>query len=38
LTDDWLALGAPLESSAAPGIDGDADDDSAPRSGAVYIF
>lgn len=38
LTDDWLVIGAPLESSAATGIDGDADDDSASRSGAVYIF
>lgn len=38
LSDNWLAIGAMQESSAATGIDGDAQDDSAASSGAVYIF
>jgi hypothetical protein len=33
-----LAVGAPSESSAATGIDGDQTDDSAPAAGAVYLF
>jgi hypothetical protein len=33
-----LAVGAPLEDSAATGIDGDASDDSAGLSGAAYVF
>jgi hypothetical protein len=38
LAGDTLAAGAWGEASAATGIDGDQDDDSAPRSGAVYVF
>jgi hypothetical protein len=38
LTDDWLAVGAPDESSRATGIDGDQSDDSEDYSGAVYLF
>ena len=33
-----LAVGAPGEDSTASGIDGDGNDDSAPDSGAVYLF
>jgi hypothetical protein len=33
-----LAVGAHNEDSAATGIDGDEDDDSAPDAGAVYLF
>lgn len=33
-----LIVGASGESSAAPGIDGDEHDSSAPGSGAVYVF
>ena len=33
-----LAVGAPVESSAATGIDGPEDDDSAYGAGAVYVF
>ena len=33
-----LAVGAPLEDSAAIGIGGNQDDDSAVLSGAVYVF
>jgi len=33
-----LAVGAPYEASAATGIDGDGSDDTAPSSGAVYVF
>ena len=33
-----LAVGAPFESSAATGIDGNQDDDSAYGAGAVYVF
>jgi hypothetical protein len=35
---DTLAVGANLEDSAATGIDGKQDDDSAENSGAVYVF
>jgi hypothetical protein len=40
LSDDGatLAVGAPGESSAATEIDGDQTDNSAPSSGAVYLF
>ncbi len=33
-----LAVGAPSEDSAATGIDGNQADNSAPSSGAVYVF
>ena len=33
-----LAIGAPQESSASTGINGDQSDNSAQRSGAVYVF
>jgi hypothetical protein len=33
-----LSVGAPFEDSAATGIDGDQDDNSAERSGAAYVF
>jgi hypothetical protein len=33
-----LAVGAPYESSAATGVDGDQSDDTAPHAGAVYLF
>ncbi len=33
-----LAVGTPLESSHARGVNGDASDDSARESGAVYVF
>jgi trimeric autotransporter adhesin len=35
---DELAVGASFEDSAATGADGDQQDDSAPDSGAVYLF
>jgi hypothetical protein len=35
---DTLAIGAPNDSSGSVGIDGEQNDDSAPRSGAVYVF
>ncbi|MFV8755138.1 integrin [Nannocystaceae bacterium ST9] len=35
---DTLAVGAPGESSNAIGIDGDPTNDSAPDSGAAYVF
>ena len=38
LSGDTLAVGAPLEASAARGVGGNQDDDSAPDSGAVYVF
>lgn len=38
LTDRWLAVGAPNESSWATGLDGDQLDDSEDDSGAVYLF
>jgi hypothetical protein len=34
----WFAVSAPSEDSAATGIDGDQSDNSALRSGAVYLF
>jgi hypothetical protein len=33
-----LAVGAPLESSSATGIDGEQDDELAVQAGAVYVF
>lgn len=33
-----LAVGAPLDPSAATGIDGDRDDESAPNRGAVWLY
>jgi hypothetical protein len=33
-----LAVGAHNESSAARGLDGDQNDNTAPQSGAVYLF
>lgn len=33
-----LAVGASREASGAAGIDGDAEDDSAPQAGAVFLF
>ncbi|HWN66638.1 MAG TPA: cadherin-like beta sandwich domain-containing protein [Haliangium sp.] len=33
-----IAVGAPFESSAAAGVDGDQEDDGLSNSGAVYIF
>ncbi len=38
LDGDTLAVGADFESSNATGIDGDQADNSATRSGAVYVF
>jgi hypothetical protein len=38
LSGDTLAVGAPLEDSAATGIDGDQADHSAENSGAVYVY
>lgn len=38
LAGDVLAVGARDDSSAATGIDGDQDDTSAPKAGAVYVF
>jgi hypothetical protein len=38
LSGDTLAVGAYLEDSAAQGVDGDQDDNSARDSGAVYVF
>jgi hypothetical protein len=35
---DTLVVGAPLEDSAATGINGNQADNSAPDSGAVYVF
>ena len=35
---DTLIVGAPYERSAATGVDGDGNDDSAYASGAAYIF
>ena len=35
---ETLAVSAPAEQSAATGVDGDQDDRSAPRAGAVYVF
>lgn len=38
LSGDTLVVGAPQEDSNATGIDGNQADDSAPDSGAVYVF
>ena len=38
LAGDTLAVGAPFEDSAATGIGGNQDDDSAESAGAVYVF
>ena len=38
LSGDDVAVGAPGESSASPGVDGDPFDDSLSLSGAVYLF
>jgi cysteine-rich repeat protein len=38
LSGDTLAIGAWLEDSAAQGVGGNQADDSAPDSGAVYVF
>ena len=35
---NYIAIGAPRESSSATGIDGDQNDNSAAESGAVYVF
>ncbi|HSR10440.1 MAG TPA: cadherin-like beta sandwich domain-containing protein [Thermodesulfobacteriota bacterium] len=38
LSGDTLAVGAPDEDSSAAGVDGNQGDNSAPSSGAVYVF
>jgi hypothetical protein len=38
LSGDTLAVGAPHEASAATGVDGNQADNTAPDSGAVYVF
>jgi len=38
LAGDTLAVGAPAEASAATGVNGNQADNSAPNSGAVYVF
>jgi hypothetical protein len=38
LVGDTLAIGAHGEASAATGVNGNQDDNSAPGSGAVYVF
>jgi hypothetical protein len=38
LSGDTLAVGAVLEASAATGVGGDQDDDTAGDAGAVYVF
>lgn len=38
LAGDLLVVGAPREDSAATGVDGDQEDDSAERAGAAYVF
>ena len=38
LSGDTLAVGSPFESSGATGINGNQNNDSAPSSGAVYVF
>jgi hypothetical protein len=38
LTGDMLTVGAPFEASSATGINEDQTNDSAPASGAVYLF
>jgi hypothetical protein len=37
-TDDMIVVGAPFESSAARGINGDDDSNGASKSGAVYVY
>ena len=38
ISGDTIAVGAPFEGSSAMGVNGDQGDNSAPSSGAVYIF
>jgi FG-GAP repeat len=38
LAGDTLAVGAPFESGAATGINGDQNNNTAPAAGAVYVF
>lgn len=38
VSDDTLVVGAPSESSAATGVNGNAGDDTASGAGAVYVF
>ncbi|HEU4727321.1 MAG TPA: FG-GAP repeat protein [Kofleriaceae bacterium] len=38
LSGDTLAVGAPLEASAATGINGNQTDESASNAGAIYVF
>lgn len=38
LSDEWLSIGAPGESSAANVVDGNESDTSAANAGAVYVF
>ena len=38
LSGDTLAVGAPFESSATTGVNGDQADNNAPGAGAVYVF
>jgi hypothetical protein len=38
ISGNTLVVGAPHEDSKATGIDGDQDDNSAPSSGAVYVY
>jgi trimeric autotransporter adhesin len=38
LAGDTLAVGAPLESGAATGVNGDEANNTAPEAGAVYVF
>jgi hypothetical protein len=38
VTDQWIAVGAPFEDSAARGLNGDQTSNTAPDSGAVYLF
>jgi hypothetical protein len=38
LANDWAAIGAPNEDSAAAGTDGDSFNNGAPNAGATYIY
>lgn len=38
LTDNMLVVGAVWESGGSPGLAGNAEDNSAPKSGAFYVF
>jgi len=38
ISGDTLVVGAPLEDSSATGVNGDDTDNSAPASGAAYVF